>query len=637
MFPFLQVVLAWVIVLLTCATGLNSSAQTAAAPKQGADLLKTDILGVFAHPDDETGMAATLAYYALGRTSVVANVYCTRGEGGGNMVGTQWGAALGNLREAELRDCLQTLGVRYCYFLDRLDWAYTESAAATLRKWNKEETLEGLVRFVRELRPEVIVTMNPAPNPGQHGHHQSAGVLATEAFSAAADPRRFPLQLSKEGLSVWQARKLYYGGGNTGQVTVIEVNQVMASGDAPPQIAARALVHHRSQAFGNFGNSPWLKRPQKFTLVKSFVPVLGPETDLLAGLPSAQLSEVHFPGPPRPTAELRFVPRQAVARYEEWCEEQHIEHVAAQFKPDLPVLVAEPNTVRLQLINQGTSLVEGPLTLTTPPGWEVRAAADLRVDPGKTAEVALSVTPPAALSGDAEISVTLGASGPPLTAIARLHPIPHATVTRIHTAPALDGSDRGWERVPQLAIAPTNIWEGKVADAKDSSAKFRLAHDGRTLFVDVDVSDDVVVSNIASNDIKGHWRSDSIEICVDPIGGAEHTMAAFKLGIFPFDSSGVVRGARDADADQGPIEETAPKTQLASMRTPTGYRIQAAIPFEELGLRPDQKRFGFNLLIYDGDKRDAAPGENINKSRLAWAPRPGVMGRPEDWGRVDLE
>ena len=78
-----------------------------------------------------------------------------------------------------------------------------------LRKWNKEETLERLVRLVRELRPEVIVTKNPAPNPGQHGHHRSAGLLATEAFSAAADPGRFPLQLAKEGLSVWQTRKLY--------------------------------------------------------------------------------------------------------------------------------------------------------------------------------------------------------------------------------------------------------------------------------------------------------------------------------------------------------------------------------------------------------------------------------------------
>src|SRR5580692_384529 len=72
--------------------------------KQGATLLKTDILAVFAHPDDETGVSAVLAEYALTKGKVAACVYCTRGEGGGNMVGTQWGQAQGILREAELRD-----------------------------------------------------------------------------------------------------------------------------------------------------------------------------------------------------------------------------------------------------------------------------------------------------------------------------------------------------------------------------------------------------------------------------------------------------------------------------------------------------------------------------------------------------
>jgi hypothetical protein len=151
------------------------------------------------------------------------------------------------------------------------------------------------------------------------------------------------------------------------------------------------------------------------------------------------------------------------------------------------------------------------------------------------------------------------------------------------------------------------------------------------------VRDDVVVSNIAPNDIKGHWRSDSVEICLDPAVGAEHTMGCYKLGIFPFDTTGVVRAARDADADQGPVEETAPRTRLVSRRVAGGYRIQAAIPFAEIGIKPGQTRIGFNVIVYDGDKRDAALGENINKSRIAWAPSPGVQGRPEDWGRLDLE
>ena len=88
MFPNILARLGWAIVILSAAFG---DAQTVDLPKQGAALLKTDILDVFAHPDDETGIAATLADYAVGRTSVVANVYCKRGEGGRNMVGTQWG------------------------------------------------------------------------------------------------------------------------------------------------------------------------------------------------------------------------------------------------------------------------------------------------------------------------------------------------------------------------------------------------------------------------------------------------------------------------------------------------------------------------------------------------------------------
>ena len=340
--PPIVIPVALAAVLLAIATPPSLQAQSAAdKPKQGAALLKTDIMGVFAHPDDETGMAATLAHYALGKGSIVANVYCTRGEGGGNMVGTQGGAALGALREAELRDCLNTLGVRYCYFLDQLDWAYTESVAATLEKWGKEQTLERLVRLVRALRPEVIVTMNPAPTPGQHGHHQAAGVLATEAFTAAADPKRFPLQLTKEGLTVWQPRKLFYSGGSGEVITSINVTEPLSDGRTPAQVAAQALANHRSQAFGNFGNAPWMQRPQRFTLVKSFVPFVSASSNLLDGLPAAgNLALQSIGNTPQPGSgtELEFVPRPAVANYRAWVRQHAIQHVAASFRADLPLV-----------------------------------------------------------------------------------------------------------------------------------------------------------------------------------------------------------------------------------------------------------------------------------------------------------
>ena len=136
--------------LLSLALTLGSSPLL--AQKQGAALLKTDILCVLAHPDDETGMASTLAYYAHEREATISHVYCTRGEGGGNMVGTHWGRSLGVLREIELQQCLDTLGVKHHFFLEQLDWAYTESAAMTLEKWDKEAALGHLVRLIRNLR-----------------------------------------------------------------------------------------------------------------------------------------------------------------------------------------------------------------------------------------------------------------------------------------------------------------------------------------------------------------------------------------------------------------------------------------------------------------------------------------------------
>jgi hypothetical protein len=187
-------------------------------------------------------------------------------------------------------------------------------------------------------------------------------------------------------------------------------------------------------------------------------------------------------------------------------------------------------------------------------------------------------------------------------------------------------------------IPGTNIVQGRAEGAADLGAQFVVGYNREHLTVLIDVTDDAIVSNIAPNDIKGHWRSDSVEICIDQKPGSEHTLNAFKLGIFPFDTTGKVRGARDADANQGPIERVAPGVKLTSRRTATGYAIAAEIPWKEIGLKPKKGLIlGFNIIIYDGDKKDAAPGENINEARIAWSPRPGVQGRPEDWGRIVLQ
>ena len=632
-------------VLLLAATAV----QPAAAPAlvQGADLIKTDILGVFAHPDDETGMAATLAAYGLGQKARIVNVYCTRGEGGGNMVGTHLGPALGILREAELRDCLAELGVKRCYFLDKADFAYTESLRITLEKWGNEETLGRLVRLVRTLRPEVIVTMNPAPVPGQHGNHQAAGVFAIEAFDLAADPTWFPEQITQEGLHPWQARKVYLTGsvGDAPPTVTVRVDQPLPDGRTPAAVAGAALSHHRSQGFGSLANAPWLRRAQGFTLVKSVLPFPKSETNFFQGLPVAGDLPPRVLGPgdgfTNRGIAIEFAARPALEGYQSWIHAERIEHVAANLVTDLPVVAGEINDIFLYLYNPTPVGLDRNVRFEPPAGWKTDYS-DIIVHytPTLTNRMRLLIKPPAGRPADSLLRATAQLESSEAHLVARLHPVPRLDIPKVAAPLAVEAGDAiaGWADLPAHEIEPGFTWQGTVRDAADLSAKFRTAYDGTRVFVEVRVTDDVVVSNIAPDDIKGHWRSDSVELCFDPAAGAEHTLGCYKIGIFPFDATGHVRAARDADANPGPIESSAPGTRIASWKTADGYAIRASIPFSEIGFKPaaDNGRLGFNVLVYDGDKPDAAPGENINKSRIAWSPRPGVQGRPEDWGRADL-
>ena len=614
---------------------------TGVAAPQGEELLRTDLLGVFAHPDDETGVAPLMAYYALGAGKRVSHVYCTRGEGGGNMVGRQGGMALGILREAELKDCLAKLGVRHTYFLDREDFAYTEGLGITLEKWGHEATLGRLVRLVRALRPEVIVTMNPAPTPGQHGNHQAAGWLAVEAFDAAADPSRFPEQIELEGLSPWRPRKLYFGGAGPYTATVVTTD-ALPDGRVPSVVAGEALANHRSQGFGSFANSPWLRRPQVLQLVKSVVPFEAQESDLFRGLPVEgnvpSRVKANPPSKEGPAVGLRFLPRPAVSRYQEWVSEQKIESAAVAFDPDVPVIAGEECPVPFEVLDF-PGAPAGKLRIQVPDGWTV-SPSEIEVGVvGKkpTYFRILQVKAPVS-GGDGEMVASGELGGRPASARVRLHAVPRLTIPRrsglLLGSPA---NDPGWAALPLVLIPHTNTWQGTVTNAADVSALFRVAHDGEDLWVEVRVRDDAVVSNIAPDDIRGHWRSDSVELCIDPEAGAEHTLGTYKVGIFPFDQTGKVRGSRDADANPGLLERVSPSTRLHSERLSDGYLVRVRLPWSEAGVDPAKaSRIGLNVLVYDGDKIDAAPGENINRSRLAWAPRSGVQGRPEDWGRADL-
>ena len=200
-----------VAVLLTAAflVAAPATGDAHGRPPRPVDL---DVLFVGAHPDDEAFDLSVLGAWGEefgARTGVVT---VTRGEGGGNAVGPEEGPPLGLLREAEERRAVGRAGIRDVFNLDKVDFYYTVSAPLTRSVWDERETLARVVRVVRETRPEVIVTMDPSPAPGNHGHHQLAARLAVEAFADAAGGPRFGGQITEEGLRPWRVKRIFRDG-----------------------------------------------------------------------------------------------------------------------------------------------------------------------------------------------------------------------------------------------------------------------------------------------------------------------------------------------------------------------------------------------------------------------------------------
>jgi LmbE family N-acetylglucosaminyl deacetylase len=182
------------------------------------DRLKVDVLLVVAHPDDETGMVPYLLQL-IDQHKHVAVIYTTHGEAGHNNMGPERARSLGVVREMELRHALESVGINNVWFLSGRDTP-SQNVLQSLASWPQAQVLEELVRMVRLTRPEVIITWMPGFFVGEnHGDHQAAGVLATEAFDSAGDPAVFPAQLAGpvkvnetllDGLQPWQPKKLYY-------------------------------------------------------------------------------------------------------------------------------------------------------------------------------------------------------------------------------------------------------------------------------------------------------------------------------------------------------------------------------------------------------------------------------------------
>jgi LmbE family N-acetylglucosaminyl deacetylase len=249
------------------------------------NLKKLNVLGsvlyIAAHPDDENtrllGYLAQEKHYRTGYLSL------TRGDGGQNLIGTEQSELLGLIRTQELLAARRMDGAEQ-FFSRANDFGFSKNPEETLKLWDKDKILGDMVWVIRNFRPDVMICRFPTTGEGGHGNHTASAILAQEAFTAAADPKRYPEQLKY--VHVWQAKRLLWNTFNFGNTNTTSPDQFKINvggynsllGKSYGEIAAESRSNHKTQGFG--------AAKQRGDAFEFFKTILGdaPKIDLMDGV-----------------------------------------------------------------------------------------------------------------------------------------------------------------------------------------------------------------------------------------------------------------------------------------------------------------------------------------------------------------
>jgi len=283
--------------LLSALTLSLAAAGPAASPTPSSELLArlhrlhnpARVLYVAAHPDDEN--TRLIAWLVGARGYDVTYLSLTRGGGGQNLIGDEQAELLGVVRTGELLAARSVDGGRQRFTRAR-DFGYSKSAEESLAIWGEDEVLRDVVRTVREVRPEVVITRF-GPDDDSHGHHVASARLAARAVALAADP-----SYTIDGTRPWTVDRAYRNESHwridddtdTSGWHQLDVGSYdPLTGQSWGEVAATSRTMHKSQGFGA---APRVGPQLEYFSVLAGIPDAMAErappvgTDPLAGLPT---------------------------------------------------------------------------------------------------------------------------------------------------------------------------------------------------------------------------------------------------------------------------------------------------------------------------------------------------------------
>lgn len=175
---------------------MTASASQAQSPFNPATHRIGRVLCFAAHPDDiDFGAAGTIAAWTAAGVQVS---YCIMTDGDAGGFDPAHRANIIAMRDAEQRRAAELVGVSDIHYLHQRD-GYLEPS---------HEVMRGVVKLIRELRPDVVLAMHPERNwrriQKSHPDHLAVGEAVTRAvYPAVENPFAYP-ELAEAGLAAYK-------------------------------------------------------------------------------------------------------------------------------------------------------------------------------------------------------------------------------------------------------------------------------------------------------------------------------------------------------------------------------------------------------------------------------------------------
>lgn len=178
------------------------------------------VLAVFAHPDDEAYLAGGLMAVATDSGRRVVCVTATRGELGFPDDDPRSLDERAAVREAELRACLDVLGVNEHHWL-----GYPDGGCAAL---DESDPVGRLCELLEEVRPDTVLTF-PPDGQTYHPDHMTVSRWTTLAVRrTGVDARLLYAVMTQEWVDEF--------------MDVVPIEEIMMTDDPPPTVRADELA-----------------------------------------------------------------------------------------------------------------------------------------------------------------------------------------------------------------------------------------------------------------------------------------------------------------------------------------------------------------------------------------------------------